>query len=67
MELQLRKDGGMAGCIRDTKTCVGMEVRVCTGGGQSRKRAVALAVALAGLDWVLHAEDAGSGLRDTCV
>jgi hypothetical protein len=38
-ELLLQKDGGTAGCIRDTRTCVGMEVRVCTGGGQSQRRA----------------------------
>ena len=39
-ELLLRKDGDKVGYIEDTKTCVGMEVRGCTGGGQSRKRAV---------------------------
>ena len=38
MELLLRKDGGYAGYIEDTRTCVGMEVRVCTGG-EFRKRA----------------------------
>ena len=38
-ELLLRKDGGKVEYIEDTRTCVGMEVRVCTGGGQSRKRA----------------------------
>ena len=38
-ELLLQKDGGKAGHISDTKTCVGMEVRGCTGGGQSWKRA----------------------------
>ena len=35
-ELLLRKDGGKIGYIEDTKTCVSMEVRGCTGGGQSR-------------------------------
>ena len=39
-ELLLRKDGGKIGYIEDTKTCVSMEVRGCTGGGQSWKRAV---------------------------
>ena len=39
-ELLLRKDGDKVGYIEDTKTCVGMEVRGCTGGGQSWKRAV---------------------------
>ena len=34
--LLLRKDGGKAGYIEDTRTCV--EVRVCTGG-EFRKRA----------------------------
>ena len=38
-ELLLRKDGGKAGYIEDMRNCVGMEVRVCTGGGQSQKRA----------------------------
>ena len=37
-ELLLRKDGGYAGYIKDTGTCVGMEVHVCTGG-EFRKRA----------------------------
>ena len=32
-ELLQRKDGDKAGYIEDTRTCVGMEVRVCTGGG----------------------------------
>ena len=32
-ELLLRKDGGKIGYIEDTKTCVSMEVRGCTGGG----------------------------------
>ena len=27
----LRKDGGVEGRVADTRTCVGMEVRVCTG------------------------------------
>ena len=36
----LRKDGDKVGYIEDTRTCVGMEVRGCTGGGQSRKQAV---------------------------
>ena len=31
-ELLLRKDGGNVGYIVDTRTCVGMEERVCTGG-----------------------------------
>ena len=31
-KLLLRKDGGKGGYIVDTRTCVGMEVRVCTGG-----------------------------------
>ena len=39
-ELLLRKDDGKIGYIEDTKTCVSMEVRGCTGGRQSRKRAV---------------------------
>ena len=39
-ELLLRKDGDKVGYIEDTKTCVGMEVCGCTGGGQSRKQAV---------------------------
>ena len=38
-ELLLRKDGGKVGYIEVTRTCVGMEVRMCTGGGQPRKRA----------------------------
>ena len=38
-EWLLRKDGGTVGWIRDTRTCVGMEVRVRTQGGQSRRRA----------------------------
>ena len=36
-ELLLRKDGGMAGCW-DMRTCVDMEVHMCTGGGQSQKQ-----------------------------
>ena len=31
-ELLLRKDGGKDGYVVDTRTCVGMAVRVCTGG-----------------------------------
>ena len=66
-ELLLRKDGGMMeGCIKDTRTCVDMEVRVCTGGGQSWKRGCGTGCGT-GQDWVLHAKEAGSGIHGTCV
>ena len=31
-KLLLQKDGGTGGYIMDTRTCVGMEDHVCTGG-----------------------------------
>ena len=39
LELLLQKDGGIVmGHIKDTRTCEDIEVYMCTGGGQSRKR-----------------------------
>ena len=69
-ELLLRKDGGTAGCIRDTRT----DTRGHGGTRVYRRQAIAETGWLrywlrhwAGLNWVLHAEEAGSGIRDTCV
>ena len=41
VELLLRKDGGYAGYIVDMRTCMGMEVCMCTGG-ELRSRLVAV-------------------------
>ena len=66
-ELLLQKDGGMmVGHIKDTRTCEDMEVRVCTGGRQSRKQSCGTGCST-GQVWVLYAKEAGSGVRGTCV
>ena len=53
-ELLLQKDGGMmVGRINDTRTCEDMEVRVCKGGGQSRKRGCGTGYGT-GQVWVLY-------------
>ena len=61
MELLLRKDDGKVGYIEDMKTCVGMEVRGCTGGGQFRKRAEC-STGLAQCRLVLGAISKGGGV-----
>ena len=67
LELLLRKDGGMmVGCIKDMGACVDMEVRVCTGGGQSWKWGCSTGCGT-GQDWVLYAKEAGSGIHGTCI
>jgi hypothetical protein len=63
-ELLLRKDGGKVGHIEDTKTCVGMEVCGCTGGGQSWKR-TECSTGLAQYRLVLGAISKGGGVWST--
>ena len=66
-ELLLQKDGSMmVGCIKDTRTCVDMEVHMCTGGGQLWKQSCSTGCSTV-QDWVLYVKEAGYGMHGTCV